>query len=119
MLDDGKNPFGFLGAGTPVFGGGGGGAAAANKQAAAKKVEKEEAASGDEGENDGALEEYDPHYEPIVPLPAAIVVSTGEEEETPLFNERAKLFRYDADAKEWKERGVGQMKLLHHPVNSK
>lgn len=109
--DDGKNPFEFLGAGAPVFGGG------ASKQATVKNVDKEQVASGDEGESDGA-EEYDPHYEPIVPLPAAIVVSTGEEEETQLFNERAKLYRYDADTKEWKERGVGQMKLLHHPVNS-
>lgn len=114
MLDDGKNPFGFLGAGTPVFGG-----ISANKHETTKKVEKEDAASGDEGENEGAPEEYDPHYEPIVPLPAAIVVTTGEEDETPIFNERAKLFRYDADAKEWKERGVGQMKLLHHSINSK
>ena len=36
-----------------------------------------------------------------------------------MFNERAKLFRFDTDSKEWKERGVGQMKILHHPVNSK
>lgn len=102
-----------MGAGTPVFGG------TTNKQSAVKKVEQDEAASGDEGENEGTTEEYDPHYEPIVPLPDAIVVTTGEEEETVLFNERAKLFRFDADLKEWKERGVGQMKLLHHPVNSK
>lgn len=72
----------------------------------------DENTSGTQGE-----EEYDPHYEPIVPMPEAIVVSTGEEEEVPLFNERGKLYRYDTSAKEWKERGVGQIKVLHHKEN--
>lgn len=82
-----------------------------------KSVAEEE---GDaEGEEDVTGEEYDPHYEPIVPLPEAIDVKTGEEDEEVVFNERAKLFRYNVDTKEWKERGVGQIKLLHHPVNGK
>lgn len=46
-------------------------------------------------------------------------MKTGEEDEEVVFNERAKLFRYNVDTKEWKERGVGQIKLLHHPVNGK
>lgn len=50
-------------------------------------------------------ENYDPHYDPIIALPDEINVSTGEEEEEKLFGERAKLFRYDAKTKEWKERG--------------
>lgn len=54
------------------------------------------------GEND---ENYDPHYEPIIELPNEIVVSTGEEDETKLFGERATLYRWDATNKEWKERG--------------
>lgn len=48
---------------------------------------------------------YDPHYEPIIALPNEIVVSTGEENETKLFGERATLYRYDSSTKEWKERG--------------
>ncbi len=31
-----------------------------------------------------------------------------------LYIHRAKLFRYDLDAKQWKERGVGDIKLLRH-----
>lgn len=39
---------------------------------------------------------------------------TGEEEEEKIFGERAKLFRYDPDTNQWKERGIGEMKLLRH-----
>lgn len=44
--------------------------------------------SGDKSKNESGVdddavaeEEYDPHYEPIVPLPEKIVVTTGEEDE--------------------------------------
>lgn len=50
-------------------------------------------------------ENYDPHYDPIIALPDEIVVTTGEEEETKVFGERSKLFKYDTTNKEWKERG--------------
>ncbi|KAJ8924619.1 hypothetical protein NQ315_000769 [Exocentrus adspersus] len=112
----GDSSFAFLGAGTPVF--------AARKDSKKKtdtnkSIDKSKTESDEEAEaHGGAEEEYDPHYEPIVPLPDAIVVSTGEENEDVLFNERAKLFRYDDDTKEWKERGVGQIKVLHHPQNN-
>ncbi|KAJ3660264.1 hypothetical protein Zmor_004720 [Zophobas morio] len=97
-----ETPFAFLGAGAPVFSSRGG---------------NDSKRCAEEGQ-EGGDEEYDPHYDPIVPLPEAIVVSTGEEDEEVMFNERAKLFRFDTDSKEWKERGVGQMKILHHPVNN-
>ncbi|KAI4490963.1 hypothetical protein M0802_010539 [Mischocyttarus mexicanus] len=66
---------------------------------------------GNENEND---QEHDPHFEPIIPLPDAIEVRTGEEDEIKKFCNRAKLYRYDSATKEWKERGVGEMKILYH-----
>ncbi|KAF7383629.1 hypothetical protein HZH66_012979 [Vespula vulgaris] len=64
-----------------------------------------------ENEND---QEHDPHFEPIIPMPDAIEVRTGEEDEEKIFCNRAKLYRYNNATKEWKERGVGEMKILHH-----
>jgi len=32
---------------------------------------------------------------------------------------RAKLFKFDKDSREWKERGTGDVKLLKHKVNGK
>ncbi|KAI9579081.1 E3 SUMO-protein ligase RanBP2 [Glossina fuscipes] len=67
-----------------------------------------------DSENKTSDENYDPHYEPIIALPDEIVVKTGEEEESKLFGERASLFRWDSTNKEWKERGVGELKILFH-----
>lgn len=64
-------------------------------------------------------EEYDPHYDPIVPLPDKIVVSTGEEEEEKLYSGRAKLYRlFTENGREWKERGVGELKILYHATKN-
>lgn len=57
---------------------------------------------GDSYTND---ENHDPQFEPIIDLPPEIVLSTGEENETKKFGERAKLFRFDEESKQWKERG--------------
>merc|ERR1712241_1181817 len=43
-----------------------------------------------------------------------IDVKTGEEEEEEVFKHRAKVYRYDTETKQWKERGVGDMKILKH-----
>lgn len=56
---------------------------------------------------------YDPHYDPIIALPDEIEVRTGEEDEVKVFGERAKLFRYDATNREWKERGLCS-ELIHN-----
>lgn len=66
-----------------------------------------------EGREDEA-ENYEPtaHFEPVIPLPDLVEVKTGEENETTLFEHRAKLLRYVKESKEWKERGLGIMKVL-------
>uniref|UniRef100_S4RRU4 RAN binding protein 2 n=1 Tax=Petromyzon marinus TaxID=7757 RepID=S4RRU4_PETMA len=75
---------------------------------------------GSDGEVDSVLGEEDgPHFEPVVPLPDKVEVKTGEEDEEELYCNRAKLFRFDADSKEWKERGVGNFKILCHHVSGK
>lgn len=89
---------GFPGAGAPVFKG----AASPSKT------------GGQEGGEDE--EEYEPNveFQPVIPLPALVDVKTGEEDEIKLFSERVKLYRHDQDTKQWKERGVGDMKILQH-----
>ncbi|KAG1670607.1 E3 SUMO-protein ligase RanBP2 [Nymphon striatum] len=57
-------------------------------------------------------ENHDPHFEPIVPLPDLVEVSTGEEEENVLFSQRAKLYRYDSSTKQWKERGIDKFRII-------
>ena len=37
--------------------------------------------------------DHDPHFEPIIPLPELINVTTGEEEEEVIFKHRAKVYR--------------------------
>ncbi|XP_078259337.1 E3 SUMO-protein ligase RanBP2-like [Rhinoraja longicauda] len=64
-------------------------------------------------------EEDGPHFDPVVPLPDKVDVKTGEEDEESLFSNRAKLFRFDTETKEWKERGIGLIKLLQHRTSGK
>ena len=60
-----------------------------------------------------------PHFEPIIPLPDKIDVKTGEEDEEVLFSHRAKLYRFVAEEKQWKERGIGDIKLLRNARSGK
>ncbi|XP_073702009.1 E3 SUMO-protein ligase RanBP2-like [Garra rufa] len=82
-----------------------------------------EAREEKEGESDDSThvedDEDGPHFEPIVPLPDKVKVKTGEEEEEEMFCERAKLFRFDSETKEWKERGIGSIKILKHKTSRK
>ena len=36
-----------------------------------------------------------------------------------MFSERAKLYRFDGDSSQWKERGIGEVKLLRHPTSGR
>ncbi|XP_061165274.1 E3 SUMO-protein ligase RanBP2-like isoform X2 [Saccostrea echinata] len=67
-----------------------------------------------EEEGDEVAQGEDPHFEPVVPLPDLVEVKTGEEDHEKIFSHRAKLFRYDGDTKQWKEKGIGEMKILRH-----
>lgn len=66
--------------------------------------------------NEDEVEHYEPsaHFEPVIPLPDLVEARTGEEDEDVKFVHRAKLLRFDGDTKEWKERGIGEMKVLVH-----
>ncbi|XP_050685892.1 E3 SUMO-protein ligase RanBP2-like isoform X2 [Eriocheir sinensis] len=72
-------------------------------------------------DSDDRVEEYEPQvdFQPVVPMPDLVEVKTGEEGEEVLFCERSKLFRYDKDTKEWKERGVGELKILRNSASGK
>lgn len=77
---------------------------------AAPKNDGEEEGSDEEEAGDNA----DIHFEPIVSLPE-VETKSGEEDEEILFKERTKLYRWDRDLNQWKERGVGDIKILFHP----
>ncbi|XP_051938022.1 E3 SUMO-protein ligase RanBP2 isoform X1 [Hippocampus zosterae] len=103
-------PFKFGEVAQPVFGN-------------AKSVPEDENAADSDNDSTRAGEEDDdddgPHFEPIVPLPDKVDVRTGEEDEEELFCNRAKLFRFDMETKEWKERGIGNVKILKHITTAK
>ena len=56
--------------------------------------------------------EPDVHFTPVVRLPDAVALVSGEEDEDVVFQSRVKLYRFDAG--QWKERGVGDLKILKH-----
>ncbi|OQV13172.1 putative E3 SUMO-protein ligase RanBP2 [Hypsibius exemplaris] len=72
--------------------------------------------SGGEDDNDVESERTDLYFKPVVKLPDNVHIVTGEENEVELYSQRAKLYRFDADSSEgkgeWKERGLGDMKML-------
>ncbi|CAA7410364.1 unnamed protein product [Spirodela intermedia] len=69
--------------------------------------EEEEAPATAEDEDTGA------QVAPIVRL-EEVAVTTGEEEEDVLLELKSKLYRFDKDGNQWKERGTGTVKLLRH-----
>lgn len=55
----------------------------------------------------------------MVHLTEKVDTKTNEEAEEQTFKMRAKLFKFDRESKEWKERGTGDVKLLKHKENGK
>jgi len=70
------------------------------------------------GKDDEVVPSNDVHFEPIVKL-EEVEVRTMEENEDVIFKMRAKLFRYDHNTKEWKERGTGDCKFLQNKDTKK
>uniref|UniRef100_A0A672FUQ4 E3 SUMO-protein ligase RanBP2 n=1 Tax=Salarias fasciatus TaxID=181472 RepID=A0A672FUQ4_SALFA len=102
-----EQPFKFGDTATPVFG------------VTPSAAEQEKAAESDNDSTHVEEDEDGPHFEPIVPLPDKVDVKTGEEEEEEMFCNRAKLYRFDTETKEWKERGIGNVKILKHSTKGK
>lgn len=86
------------------------GVEASDKPAAAAPAEGEEEAPPEE--------ECAAEFKPLVHLDE-VEVQTGEEGEIVRADFKCKLYRFDPESAEWKERGVGQVKLLEHKENHK
>ncbi|XXG44337.1 hypothetical protein AAC387_Pa01g4169 [Persea americana] len=74
-------------------------------------AEASETAAGDD-EDTGA------QVAPIVRL-EEVAVTTGEEDEVVLLDLKSKLYRFDKEGNQWKERGAGTVKLLKHKETGK
>ncbi|PON85443.1 Talin [Trema orientale] len=70
------------------------------------------AAAAAEDEDTGA------QVAPIVKL-EEVAVTTGEENEDAILDLKSKLYRFDKDGNQWKERGAGTVKLLKHKESGK
>lgn len=89
------------------------------KEAAATAAAEEKADKSDKADvEEDAPESPEVHFEPLVTL-EKVDVKTNEEEEEVLHKVRAKLFRFIAESKEWKERGTGDVKFLQHKETKK
>ncbi|CAI7582598.1 unnamed protein product [Penicillium bialowiezense] len=95
-----------------------------------KKEKKEEAAEptdepsgsskANKAEEEDEVEQAaDVHFEPVIHLTEKVETKTNEELEEQSFKMRAKLFKFDRESKEWKERGTGDVRLLKHKENQK
>jgi Ran-binding protein 1 len=108
---------------TPVFGsastfagtGGFTGVAAAAPAAAGG-----DGADGAANDEDGPAqeEECQAEFKPIVQL-QEVETNTGEEDEDVSLELKCKLYRFDASGNEWKERGLGAVKLLRHKASGR
>nr|GMC53085.1 ran-binding protein 1 homolog C-like [Ipomoea batatas] len=79
-----------------------------------KKEEEEESSENQPAED----EDTGAQVAPIVRL-QEVAVSTGEENEDVLLDLKAKLYRFDKEGNQWKERGAGTVKLLKHKETGK
>jgi len=78
------------------------------------------AAAGGGEDDDGPAqeEECQAEFKPIVQL-QEVETNTGEEDEDVALELKCKLYRFDASGNEWKERGLGAVKLLRHKASGR
>ncbi|KAL1343477.1 hypothetical protein HN51_029859 [Arachis hypogaea] len=74
--------------------------------------EEDEAPAPADDEDTGA------QVAPIVKL-EEVAVTTGEEDEDVILDLKSKLYRFDKDGNQWKERGAGTVKFLKHKATGK
>merc|ERR1712029_845155 len=84
-----------------------------------RKVEEDEGAKDEPSGSSKAKKEDDVEFEPVVRLTEKVDTKTNEELEEQVFKMRAKLFKFDRESREWKERGTGDVRLLKHRENGK
>ncbi|KAJ8607765.1 hypothetical protein MRB53_040061 [Persea americana] len=90
-----------------------------DRSGSAKALKDKEAAEADDDTKAAEEEDADVHFEPVVHLTEKVDTKTNEEHEEQTFKMRAKLFKFDRDSREWKERGTGDVRLLKHKENGK
>ncbi|KAK4539949.1 hypothetical protein LTR36_009919 [Oleoguttula mirabilis] len=88
-------------------------------KAQADKAKTEAGGEGGGDDEKAAEEEADVHFDPVVHLTEKVDTKTNEELEEQTFKMRAKLFKFDRESREWKERGTGDVRLLKHRENGK
>lgn len=71
-----------------------------------------------DADNDAGEQDHSPDFAPVVEL-TEVETKTGEEDETVIFKIRSKLFRFDKEMGQWKERGTGDVRLLQHKESKK
>ncbi|TID13032.1 Lactam utilization protein [Venturia nashicola] len=87
-----------------------------DRSGSAKAMAAKEGADDEEKPDEA---EPDVHFEPVVRLTEKVDTKTNEELEECVFKMRAKLFKFDRESREWKERGTGDVRLLKHRENGK
>ncbi|CAL8110487.1 unnamed protein product [Orchesella dallaii] len=100
----------FSGAGTPLFKT----ALTTPNKSADEKTGNETVASNTSRNAEDGDDDFVPtaEFQPVIPLPPLVEVKKGDENENTIAEYRAKLYRFVPEAKEWKERGIGNIKLL-------
>ena len=57
-------------------------------------------------------------FAPVIPLPPLVEVKKGDEDDNTIYQVRAKLLRFDNTTNEWKERGLGDIKILQNKMKA-